>query len=225
VDAIQEASPTEPTRNGDHRGNGPLRTGGFQNLARTTRSCLYLRRGMAFTEWVGIGRNLVGITSASAWWLGDWIVYGQRAYRQRYMAALEATPLDYHTLRNYAWVARHVEMSRRRDNLSFQHHAEVAALPPADQDFWLQRAEDESWSRNELRRRLGEERKPIAALVEADSVIVRLRVTPPRERLWRQAATAAKKELGDWVAAAADQFALAHLGDGGPDADLDQSNR
>ena len=171
---------------------------------------------MAFTDWVAIGNDLLCISSASAWWLGDWIVYGQRSYRQRYMAALEATPLDYQTLRNYAWVARHVEMSRRRDTLSFQHHAEVAALPADEQELWLQRAEDGSWSRNELRRRLAAERQrsvPIAA--ETEAVVLRLRIAAPRERLWREAASAAHKELGDWVAAAADQIAQADLADNG----------
>jgi hypothetical protein len=39
-----------------------------------------------------------------------------------------ATGLDYQTLRNYAAVARRFELSRRRDNLSFHHHAELCAL-------------------------------------------------------------------------------------------------
>jgi hypothetical protein len=188
--------------------NGPLKTRRLRDSTRTTRSCLYLRRGMSFADWVRIGHDLMCISSASAWWLGDWIVYGQRAYRQRYMAALEATPLDYHTLRNYAWVARHVEMSRRRDNLSFQHHAAVAALPAAEQEFWLERAEKESWTRDELRRQLAQDRTPIPApVVETGSVVLRLRVALPRERVWREAASAAQKELGDWVAEAADRMA------------------
>jgi hypothetical protein len=41
---------------------------------------------------------------------------------------------------NYAWVARRFAMSRRRDTLSFGHHAEVAALPEPEQDFWLREA-------------------------------------------------------------------------------------
>jgi hypothetical protein len=45
-------------------------------------------------------------------------------------------------------------MSRRRDKLSFQHHAEVAPLPEPDQDLWLNRAERLGWSLSELRRQL-----------------------------------------------------------------------
>ena len=51
-------------------------------------------------------------------------------------------------------VARLFELSGRRDKLSFQHHAEVCALLPAQQDRRLDQAEGEGWSRNELRRHL-----------------------------------------------------------------------
>jgi hypothetical protein len=54
-------------------------------------------------------------------------------------------------LRNYAWVARQVPLSRRRDSLSFGYHAEVAALAQAEQDFWLRKAEELSWPVRQLR--------------------------------------------------------------------------
>jgi hypothetical protein len=52
----------------------------------------------------------------------------------------EKIGVEYQTCRNLAWVAGEVELSRRRDNLSFSHHAEIADLPPAKQDKWLARA-------------------------------------------------------------------------------------
>lgn len=92
--------------------------------------------------------------NCSVWWLGDWPVYGEYAYSDRYKQALADTSLGYQTLRNYAWVARKIPLSRRRDALSFGHHAEVAALPDHEQDVWLTRAERSNWSRNLLRRGL-----------------------------------------------------------------------
>ncbi len=53
-------------------------------------------------------------------------MFGERRFGTRYRSAIEATDLDYQTLRNYAWVARNVDAGRRREELSFQHHAEVA---------------------------------------------------------------------------------------------------
>jgi hypothetical protein len=43
-------------------------------------------------------------------------------------------------------------MSRRRDTLSFTHHAEVAGLGEPEQDFWLRKAEEDTWSAKRLRR-------------------------------------------------------------------------
>ena len=109
-------------------------------------------RQLPFEAWLGVGRQLSGVVASSAWYLGDWLVFGQQAYRGRYREALERTGLDYQTLRNYAWVARRFGLSRRRATLAFGHHAEVAALPEPEQDFWLRKAEEHDWSTAQLRR-------------------------------------------------------------------------
>ncbi|NUP64372.1 MAG: LmbU family transcriptional regulator [Nonomuraea sp.] len=115
------------------------------------RSGLELPRSLPFEEWARIGAGLADMHMASAWCLGDWLAYGESAYSGRYRDALEEVALEYQTLRNYAWVARRFPMSRRRDTLSFGHHAELAALGEAEQDFWLRKAEELGWSRNHLR--------------------------------------------------------------------------
>ena len=113
---------------------------------------LQLPRGLPFERWLGIGRQLCAVSTSAAWCLGDWLAFGERAYAGRYRRAVELTSLDYQTLRNYAWVARRFELSRRRDALSFGHHAEVAALAEAEQDFWLRKAEEHRWPVKRLRR-------------------------------------------------------------------------
>ena len=82
------------------------------------------------------------VAGSCAWWIGDWLLFGQQAYGQRYKAAAEETGFDYQTLRNYAWVASRFELSRRRDSLSFQHHAEVCALSNEQQEAWLDLASE-----------------------------------------------------------------------------------
>jgi hypothetical protein len=157
-----------------------------------------------------VGTRIARIANASCWWLGDWLVYGERAYGRRYTDAVKATGLDYQTLRNYAWAARRFEPARRREGLSMQHHIEVAALPTAAQDLWLDRCQRHGWSRNELRRQ-------IKALGQIESELgphghmVRVPVTTDRERLWREAAAAADQDLVDWIATAADQAARTAL--------------
>jgi hypothetical protein len=112
---------------------------------------LHLPGQLSFARWVGVGRRLSDVYSSSAWCLGDWLVYGEAAFGGRYREAVEQTSLDYQTLRNYAWVAKRFGLSRRREGLSFGHHAEVAALPEAEQDFWLRKAEELGWPVKRLR--------------------------------------------------------------------------
>jgi len=115
------------------------------------------RSGIAFTGhlslngWEMLGRRLLGLGDSVSWWVADWLVYGEDQFKDRYEEAVRRTALTYQTLRNYVWVARRFELSRRRDNLSFGHHAEVAALGNAEQDYWLRKAQESGWSRNRLR--------------------------------------------------------------------------
>jgi hypothetical protein len=124
----------------------------FGNVAVMPRTGLEFPSRMSFEKWLQIGRMLSAVYTSSAWCLGDWLVFGESRYNGRYRDAIDRTSLDYQTLRNYAWVARRFPLLRRRDTLSFGHHAEVAALSEPEQDFWLRKAETLSWSRNKLRR-------------------------------------------------------------------------
>ncbi|MGW5173770.1 LmbU family transcriptional regulator [Streptomyces sp. NPDC004082] len=130
-------------------------------LSFVGRQATVQKSGMTFPQnlpersWEQIGINLHELVNSSAWWLADWLLFGEATYGwRRYKEAVERTGLDYQTLRNYAWVARRFEHERRRDSLSFAHHAEVTRLSPPEQDYWLRQAEQHKWSRNELRRTL-----------------------------------------------------------------------
>ncbi|MCA2205359.1 LmbU family transcriptional regulator [Streptomyces griseoincarnatus] len=123
--------------------------------AKVQKSGMVFPQNLSERSWEQIGANLRDLVNSSAWWLADWLLFGEATYGwRRYKEAIERTGLDYQTLRNYAWVARRFEHDRRRDALSFAHHAEVARLSPPEQDYWLRKAEQRKWSRNELRREL-----------------------------------------------------------------------
>lgn len=189
----------------------PITATGVQEGARVTAHGLQIPDGISYNTWSGMGRKLLGLSNACAWSLGDWVIYGERVYSQRYKAALDTTGLDYQTLRNYAWVARRFDLSRRRDTLSFQHHAEVAALAEPEQELWLTRAERARWSRNELRRRVQGTRRAGRGMSNHSPVKLQFEVTRDREQRWRDAATAAAQTLPEWIAAAVDAAADAVL--------------
>jgi hypothetical protein len=175
----------------------------------TRRTGLSLPSRIPLDEWCRIGRHIFAISDSSAWWLGDWLIYGQSHYPDRYKRAIEETNLDYQTLRNYAWVARRYPEPRRRAALSFQHHAELASLPAEQQDEWLDQAEQHSWSRNELRRRVKASREHTEAEPEPATEILRIQVNIPsdRKQRWVEAASAMHQDLVGWIVANLDDAA------------------
>jgi hypothetical protein len=125
-----------------------------------SEQALELAPGTTFERWVEIGSMLGRISRAMPWLIGDWIEYGESRYGEKYAQALDATGLDYSTLSNYAYVCRRIEPSRRREHLSFSVHAEVASLPPDEQDRWLDRAEQEGLRTRDVRASLQAIRGP-----------------------------------------------------------------
>jgi hypothetical protein len=116
------------------------------------KSGLRISRPISHRKWEIIGQKLLSMSESSTWWIADWLCYGEHTFQDRYPEAVRRTSLNYQTLRNYVWVAQRFDSSRRRDTLSFGHHAEVAALDQPEQDYWLRKADELGWSRNQLRR-------------------------------------------------------------------------
>ena len=167
------------------------------------RNGLSLPNDMPFDSWRELGSQIVLIVNCSAWWVGDWLVYGEKAYGDRYEQAITDTSLAYQTLRNYAWVARRVPVSRRRDTLSFAHHAEVASLPDSEQDVWLARAERLDLSREKLRRELRtaqfDEHRVPRTEGSVHSRALKINVPTERHDLWQSAAERTNCSVGDWI--------------------------
>ena len=93
-------------------------------------------------DWRSAGEMLGKVERSVAWWLGDWWKFGSR-YGER-VDVVQADDWDgpsHGTCRNAAVVCDAFDVSRRRDTLSFNHHAEVASLPKDQADELLDWAE------------------------------------------------------------------------------------
>jgi hypothetical protein len=112
-------------------------------------------------EWVAHGRRLGMAGRHVGWWIGDWLRYGNAAYGERYSRAANVTGYDTQTLMNMVYVATQVDVSRRREALSWSHHAEVAALAEDEQQRWLTRAEATRLSVRDLREEIRRERRQV----------------------------------------------------------------
>lgn len=183
---------------------------GFDRIVHTQKTSLQLAPGVPLESWKRVGQQIHRIADSSCWWFGDWLVYGEKSYPGRYREAIEQTNLDYQTLRNYAWVARAFELSRRRDSLSFQHHAEVAALPEEQQEVWLNRAAEFRWSRRRLREELKAERT--GPNTGSALATVQVSIEGSRHRRWLDAADALELSLREWMEFTLDEAAGSILG-------------
>ena len=128
--------------------NKPLKS------CQLTKSGLVVTGSMSIQEWLQVGTALRNCQGATQWWIGDWLNYGERAYGEKYTQALNETDYKYGVLRNLKYVSGRVELSRRRDNLRWAHHQEIAPLEPSDQREWLEKAEKYGWSPASLRAEL-----------------------------------------------------------------------
>ena len=120
------------------------------NKCKVSKVGLTFNEEMTFEEWQGIGLQLQLMHGSVGFWIGDWLNFGEKHYGETYTQAVEDTGLDYSTLSGYKWVSGAVETSRRRENLSFSCHREVAKLPPEKQIELLEKGEKEGWGAREF---------------------------------------------------------------------------
>lgn len=90
-----------------------------------------------YEEWAAFAKPLGALVKQSLWLLGDWLIAGEQRFGEMYAQALDLTGLDYDTLRTAKWLAGRFPPERRRDNLTWSHHREVAALPVEQQERLL----------------------------------------------------------------------------------------
>ncbi len=125
--------------------------------ARTSRVGLDIPDGLPLSDWATIGDALSQAEQSVMWWIGDWWAYGERqgyGERSRVLEELRTrghNPPPFKICANAGTVSRRFEGSRRRELLSFEHHKAVATLDKREQDWFLDRAEANHWSRAELR--------------------------------------------------------------------------
>ena len=133
-----------------------------------THTGIEFHEELSFDEWDGLGQQLAPVGKSIGFIIGDWINYGENRYGEKYQEALDRTGLAAQTLRNYAWVARRVEMSVRTDNLDFTHHQVVAKLKPDEQQHWLDMAEKHQLGKRRLQKSINFGRLATVEEVQGD---------------------------------------------------------
>ena len=144
---------------------------------RLTATSYVLPDGLDYERWASIGQTLQQMERGLPFWLGDWWNYGERRWSQLSAQAIkDTTGHERTTIWNYGYVARAIDPSRRREELSFSHHYEVAKVARDDPNFateLLDLAVEQKLTREELRdeiRRVTRERA-LAAPAPPDGLL------------------------------------------------------
>jgi hypothetical protein len=136
---------------------------------------------LSYDEWLRRGRRLGVAGRSAAWWIGDWVRYGAARYGRRYELATRVTRYEHQTLLNMVYVATRFEISRRRENVSWSHHAELAALAVEEQERWLDRATAQRLTVRRLRCELVAARQPVDIPARNRAVATNRQAAPARD--------------------------------------------
>jgi hypothetical protein len=184
------------------------------------------RGELTATDWLRQGRSLGAIGRASGWWIGDWVRYGNARYGERYGLAARVTGYDVQTLMNLAYVAGRFDRSRRRESLSYSNHAELASLPPEDQELSLDRAQAGALSVRSLRCELRQVQRRVTVRTarsnddtELGSAPAAAEIAEVRHRVPRRQATASG------VAGCVDAVGGLSAANGGPAGEIEAAAR
>ena len=131
-----------------------------------------LPEGLSFDQWQHSGDILQDIHANINWWIGDWLIYGEERFPDRYSQAIHLTGKSEVTLRNCAWVCSVYPPDERRWELSYTHYLELAGMRDIDQRNWLlDKAEQGDLSALEVRKLRADEvrSKPLAPLPQPKS--------------------------------------------------------
>jgi len=156
---------------------------------------------LTIDDWTALGVKLGDAERSIGFLIGDWINYAEEKWGEKYNDAIAATGLEYQTLRNYAWVAKRVQLSARADNLPFRHHLVVAKLKDSEeQKHWLDQAEKHDLSYRRLQKSINFGRLATEEEVQGDpadkGVITHLALINRLIRWWKQ--TTADDPVDQW---------------------------
>lgn len=126
--------------------------GALEREGKLTRTQLDLTdTDLSYDQYESIGRFLGALRDTSAWAMGDWLIYGEGTYGDKYAQAVEATGRSKGVLTDWLRVAMFVNPARRRPDLTWSHHRLVVKCSPREQRSWLTKAATRGWSVEELK--------------------------------------------------------------------------
>jgi hypothetical protein len=160
-----------------------------------TRTGIQFHTQLSHKEWEEVGKFLGRLNTSIQWIVGDWIAYGEVVYGETYEQASKLVRRSVKTLQNWCYVCSSVEISRRREDLSFTHHTYVAALSPEDQEHFLKLASNNRLSVKKLNEQIAASKADIISPSPTDdepvNPLANRRTIRTIHRVWRKVSSGA----------------------------------
>lgn len=113
---------------------------------KITKTAIRVADDVEFPAWLEKIKGFSQATVSANWWIGDLLVFGEDHFAEQVGQVINDLGLAEQTVANFRWVSRAITPSRRREELTWEHHRAVAKLEPKDQERWLARAIREKMS-------------------------------------------------------------------------------
>jgi hypothetical protein len=101
-------------------------------------------------DWVRVGRTLGRLGTASRWWMGDWIIYGEGAFGEEYAQFVDELGVTEETLMRYARVSRAWPVELRRPGIPYTVFELCRNVPNELKAGVLDKYLHEGWNRADL---------------------------------------------------------------------------
>ena len=131
----------------------------IDNYCELGKTSLTFKREVTQEEWSTVFNSLKMVEGCVQFWIGDCLAYREQKWGM-YDDVSKESGYDKKTLRDIKRVSENVESVRRKTDLSFSHHLEVATLEPEKQIEFLDKASKEKLSVRELRNEIRRDSKP-----------------------------------------------------------------
>ena len=150
---------------------------------------LTLPDNLSYEDWSIVGRKLADTSRSVVWFLGDWLAHGHQHFSEShwggrppaelYARIAQETGYAEQTLQNARAVCKKLPVSRRRDNLTFSHAAEIVGRceDPADYEGWIDYVAQGGVSVKALRTRLRQDGATVKAEANDVGVTTVLEIT------------------------------------------------
>jgi N6-adenosine-specific RNA methylase IME4 len=122
----------------------------IDKYCQLNKTNLVFKRDVNKDEWMQVFKGLKTIEGCVQFWIGDALAYRQQKWGM-YDDIAEEVGINKKELSDLKWVAENVKSSGRQENLSYNHHREVAKLEPNKQEQFLNKAVEEKLSVRDLR--------------------------------------------------------------------------